>query len=66
MFRDDYMGLHILSGGSIFDMTHSLFLSSHQLAIALHLGMGSVEIPPIRVGISSGDLIVCVMFRLCC
>lgn len=67
VFRNDYVELHSYHGApSIFDMTCSFSLSNHRLPVDLPLGMGSDEIPPIHVGISTDGLNVWVHFRLCC
>lgn len=66
VFIVDHLGMGSLSRGLSLEKTESLSLSSYYLPVVLHLGVGTCKIFLIHINMSTGIVIVTVLFRKPC
>lgn len=66
VFIVDHLGMGSLSRGLSLENTESLSLSSYYLPVVLHLGVGTCKIFLIHINMSTGIVIVTVLFRKPC
>lgn len=66
LFIVDHLGMGSLSRGLSLEKTESLSLSSYYLPVVLHLGVGTCKIFLIHINMSTGIVIVTVLFRKPC